>query len=177
MTLPCDPNPINLQNIETEFNGTHPISLNEYYGVASGIPQSGPISMGDFRCRASEYSFIVFNSPGSWKFTPPANVDVLFEVLGAGGGGGGGNLGSGGMAAGGASGAYAKISQKPVSYLTATISVGAGGAAGGYGTTGGTGSSTSVTYNGTTWTATGGGGGGGNSTGYAIQKQNGKRES
>lgn len=39
---------ISLANIQTEFGGSNPISLSEYYGVASGIPASGTISIGDF---------------------------------------------------------------------------------------------------------------------------------
>ena len=39
---------ISLQDIQNEFGGSHPISLSEYYGVASGIPSSGQISMNQF---------------------------------------------------------------------------------------------------------------------------------
>lgn len=39
---------ISLSQIQTEFGGTNPISLNEYYSAASGIPASGTISMNQF---------------------------------------------------------------------------------------------------------------------------------
>lgn len=39
---------ISLQDIQNEFGGSHPISLSEYYGVASGIPGSGQISLNQF---------------------------------------------------------------------------------------------------------------------------------
>tara|TARA_B100000212_G_scaffold134203_1_gene100877 strand:- start:1019 stop:1552 length:534 start_codon:yes stop_codon:yes gene_type:complete len=39
---------ISLQDIQNEFGGSHPISLSEYYGVASGIPSSGQISISQF---------------------------------------------------------------------------------------------------------------------------------
>ena len=39
---------ISLQDIQNEFGGSHPISLSEYYGVASGIPSSGQISVSQF---------------------------------------------------------------------------------------------------------------------------------
>ena len=39
---------ISLADIQTEFGGSNPISLSEYYGVASGVPASGTISIGDF---------------------------------------------------------------------------------------------------------------------------------
>lgn len=39
---------ISLYDIQNEFGGSNPISISEYYGVASGIPSSGTISIGDF---------------------------------------------------------------------------------------------------------------------------------
>jgi hypothetical protein len=39
---------ITLQNIATEFGGTAPHSLTEYYAAATGIPASGVISIQDF---------------------------------------------------------------------------------------------------------------------------------
>jgi len=39
---------ITLAQIQQEFGGSNPISLNEYYGVDTGVPGSGTISMDDF---------------------------------------------------------------------------------------------------------------------------------
>lgn len=39
---------ISLLDIQNEFGGSNPIQLNEYYGVASGIPTSGQISLSNF---------------------------------------------------------------------------------------------------------------------------------
>lgn len=39
---------ISLFNIQTEFGGSNPISISEYYGAASGIPSSGTISFNNF---------------------------------------------------------------------------------------------------------------------------------
>ena len=39
---------ISLADIQTEFGGSNPIGLNEYYGAASGIPASGAIDFADF---------------------------------------------------------------------------------------------------------------------------------
>lgn len=39
---------ISLSQIQTEFGGSNPISLNEYYSAADGIPSSGTISMNQF---------------------------------------------------------------------------------------------------------------------------------
>lgn len=47
MTLPSS-GPISLQQIQAEFGGNAPIAITEYYGVAPGVPTSGPISLADF---------------------------------------------------------------------------------------------------------------------------------
>lgn len=47
MTLPSS-GPLSLSAIQGEFGGSNPISLSEYYGVASGIPTSGSIDISDF---------------------------------------------------------------------------------------------------------------------------------
>lgn len=39
---------ISLNDIQNEFGGSNPIGINEYYGVAPGIPASGQIAIGDF---------------------------------------------------------------------------------------------------------------------------------
>jgi hypothetical protein len=39
---------ISLSNIQTEFGGSNPISLSEYYSAAGGVPASGAISLSDF---------------------------------------------------------------------------------------------------------------------------------
>ena len=39
---------ISLLDIQNEFGGSNPIGINEYYGVAPGIPASGLISLADF---------------------------------------------------------------------------------------------------------------------------------
>lgn len=39
---------ISLNDIQTEFGGTNPISISEYYSAASGVPASGTIALDDF---------------------------------------------------------------------------------------------------------------------------------
>lgn len=39
---------ISLANVQTEFGGSAPISLSEYYSAAAGVPGSGVISLSDF---------------------------------------------------------------------------------------------------------------------------------
>ena len=40
--------PISLLDVQNEFGGSNPIGINEYYGVAAGVPSSGTISLYDF---------------------------------------------------------------------------------------------------------------------------------
>lgn len=40
--------PISLSNVATEFGGTAPHSMSEYYGAAAGIPSQGAIGLGSF---------------------------------------------------------------------------------------------------------------------------------
>jgi len=39
---------ISLSNIQTEFGGSNPIAISEYYAAASGIPSSGTITFNNF---------------------------------------------------------------------------------------------------------------------------------
>jgi len=39
---------LSYQDIQDEFGGSHPISINEYYGAAAGIPASGAIGVNNF---------------------------------------------------------------------------------------------------------------------------------
>jgi len=47
MALPSS-GAISLNDVATEFGGSTPHSLNEYYGVDTGVPSSGTISLSDF---------------------------------------------------------------------------------------------------------------------------------
>lgn len=68
MTLPVSPLAISLANLQTEFGGSNPISLNEYYAggsyvgagtngfpsaVSTAIPGSGQISLSNFHGAAT----------------------------------------------------------------------------------------------------------------------------
>jgi len=46
-------------DIQTEFGGSNPISLDEYYGAASGIPSSGAISMNQFYGKSNAHTITV----------------------------------------------------------------------------------------------------------------------
>lgn len=68
--------PISLNDIATEFGGSTPHSLSEYYG-SGGAPASGPLSIGDFYGLSASFTFRIL-------------------AVAAGGSGGGGNANSGG---------------------------------------------------------------------------------
>ena len=61
MTTPSAP--ISLSDVQTEFGGTNPISINEYYGTGNvvptnlGVPASGTISLGQFRNITNYFTF------------------------------------------------------------------------------------------------------------------------
>ena len=102
-----------LDDIQTEFGGTNPIGMSEYYRGGSfvtdnntSVPTSGEISVSDFYSTVKAY-------------------DVVYHVVGAGGGGGG--AGDGGA---GSSGGSTSISG---SGFTTVTSTGGGGGAGGGG--------------------------------------------
>lgn len=103
--------PISLTQIQTEFGGSDPISLTEYYrGGAyttdnnTGVPTSGAISMaGDF-------------------YGTVRAVAMTYEIIGGGGEGGGGYLGGTG-----ASGTASSFSASGISTVTSSGGVGRGG--------------------------------------------------
>lgn len=109
---------LSFSNIQTEFGGTNPISLSEYYGKASGIPASGTISLSNFLGKGgfsalggtvstwSTYKIHTFTtslasgSAETFTFTVNGTGTVEYFIV-AGGGGGGGGIVPGGGGAGG----------------------------------------------------------------------------
>jgi hypothetical protein len=151
---------ISLSDIQTEFGGSNPISLSEYYGVDT-VPASGAISMSQFYGTSNAYT--------------------LSYLVIAGGAAGGGQYYGGGGGAGGYRNSYGSESSGANSAsLTAytvtggtsiTVTIGAGGAGGRTGMygVGYSGSASQISGSGLTTRATTGGGGGGgyNATGDA----------
>ena len=107
-----------LNDIQTEFGGSNPISISEYYSggplVPAGspapngpIPSSGQISIGEFRgstkisyitatggttSTASGFKYHKFTGPGTFTVSAlgtPGQNHVDVVVVGGGGGGGG----------------------------------------------------------------------------------------
>ena len=181
MTLPVTPNPISLQAIATEFGGSSPVNLTNYYaggahvatgtvgypgGVSTPIPISGPISLQNFYGSSAAYPPTLFTFTTSQNWTVPANVYSI-NMLVVGGGGGGGSTDGSTNEGGGGGGAGGVIFTKNYSVVPGTIFnilIGAGGTAGNGGN-GGYGGDTSISYNlgggPIAVVAYGGGGGGG----------------
>jgi hypothetical protein len=139
---------ISLANIQTEFGGSHPISLSEYYGKDT-VPSSGAISIGNFYgtsdstatggiiTTSGAYTIHTFNSSSSFVLLSTTSIEYL--VVGA--GGGSGTLGGGG----------GDVRTGTLSNLAAgtySITIGNGGAGcttyGGTGGTGGTSTFSSI---------------------------------
>lgn len=127
--MPVPSTNVGMSDIQTEFGGSNPISLSEYYSggplVPSGapapngpIPSSGQIAIGQFRCAenavfvtatggtittSGDYKIHTFNSPGTFNVTCAGNAagsDSIDYMVIAGGGGAGGDAGGGGGAGG-----------------------------------------------------------------------------
>jgi hypothetical protein len=138
---------ISLTDIQTEFGGTNPASLSEYYkggayvlstDYAPNVPTSGKISLSDFYgARKTTVTTLTFTSVGDNFFALPATVvgNLSVTITGGGGGGGGSDSQSG---APGYSGLTVTGSSFPVSAgEIVNCFVGGGGGAGGSGGGGG----------------------------------------
>lgn len=110
--------PLSLTDLQSEYGGSAPISLSEYYRGAltttnnTGVPASGAIRLSQFY-NTKRYipGSAVFTAVGWNTFTLPTYIDAI-TVYAVGGGGGGGNAwgdggcqDQGGAAGGGSSGA------------------------------------------------------------------------
>jgi hypothetical protein len=65
MALPSS-GELSWSQIQTEFGGGHPIGINEYYGVATGIPGSGEIGANHFRGASAA----IYLSLGAFSHAP-----------------------------------------------------------------------------------------------------------
>jgi hypothetical protein len=100
MALPTS-GPLTLSDIQTEFGGSNPISLSEYYkggtyvlttDYAPNVPTSGKISLSDFYgARKTTLSTVTYTTPGDNIFIAPATIvgNLVVTMTGGGGGGGG----------------------------------------------------------------------------------------
>jgi len=146
MALP-ESGPLSLSDIQAEFGGTNPISLNEYYkggafvlntDYAPNVPTSGTINISDFYgARKTTLTTLTFNAVGDNFFTLPATVvgNLVVTMTGAGGGGGGPDSQPGASGYGGLIVTNAQIPVSAGDIVNAYV--GGGGGAGGSGGGGG----------------------------------------
>jgi len=183
--MPVPSTTVSFTNIKTEFGGTNPISLSQYYNISGkfgfnvvGIPTSGSISFNHFRGKTkaliitasitgtnntinsvsnnNNYRYAYFSTSGTFSINNDMTCDIIII---AGGGGGSRNDGMEGGAGGGAGGVgLGTINlKKGVSY---NISIGNGGNGAGSLGDGTTGGNTTITGDVINETAYGGGFGG-----------------
>lgn len=179
-----------LSDIQTEFGGSNPISLSEYYGLVSspsGIPASGnPISIDDFRGKENVYTLTsdVFTSSITLTADDINGSGAAWVGVSGGGGGGAGVIyasssgfgATGSGAPGGAGGIHGLFLSDVTDLIGSSFVAGNGG---GGSTTGGTpgtsGRSTrgssggSSTFSYSSVTAGGGGGGLGGTSGSGAR--------
>ena len=100
MPLPSS-GPLSLNDIQTEFGGTNPIGLNEYYagganvpagttGTNGAVPSSGTISIFNFYGTAKAIrGCATYTTAGTYTWVAPSSGVTSVSVVAIGGGGGG----------------------------------------------------------------------------------------
>ena len=147
MTLPTS-GPISLVDIQTEFGGPTPITLENYYrggayvldtDYAPNVPVSGPISLSDFYgSKRTGLTTVSFNNVGSNFIILPETFSgnlTIVTMTGGGGGGGGPDSYPGRVGYAGLTITGGNIPASPGDVINAFV--GAGGGAGGNGGGGG----------------------------------------
>jgi len=147
MALPAS-GPISLVDIQTEFGGPTPITLENYYrngayvldtDYAPNVPTSGPIKLADFYgAKRTSSTTVSFNNVGSNFIILPATFAgnlTIVSMTGGGGGGGGPDSYPGRVGYAGLTITGGNITASPGDVITAYV--GAGGGAGGSGGGGG----------------------------------------
>jgi hypothetical protein len=147
MTLPTS-GPISLVDIQTEFGGPTPITLENYYrggayvldtDYAPNVPESGPISLSNFySAKRTGLTTVSFNNVGSNFIILPETFSgnlTIVTMTGGGGGGGGPDSYPGRVGYAGLTITGGEIPANPGDVINAFV--GAGGGAGGSGGGGG----------------------------------------
>ena len=142
---------ISLQTVQTEFGGTNPISIDEYYaggsfvqagavGTNGPVPSSGQIALSNFygtekatfisasggsTATVGQFKYHTFTGNGTFTISSTSNTFNTIEYLIVAGGGAGGRQGGGGGGAGGA-----LESSFTASVTSYSVSVGGGGSGG-----------------------------------------------
>ena len=72
---------ISLNDIQTEFGGSNPIAISEYYGAAAGIPSSGTIDLADFYGASAAPPDPVITE-GHTQYTTVGKLSFTYEMDG-----------------------------------------------------------------------------------------------
>lgn len=73
---------LSLLDIATEFGGTAPHSMSEYFGAADGIPASGSVGLGQFRGKSSVLAYTVTGTVNSNYFKPQnASISITNHAV------------------------------------------------------------------------------------------------
>jgi len=139
--------PISLTDIQSEFGGTNPISLSEYYkggayvlttDYAPNVPTSGTISLSDFYgARKTTLTTVTYTVIGDNIFVAPSTIvgNLIVTMTGGAGGGGGPDSQPGYSGYGGLTVTNSQILVSAGDIVNAYV--GGGGGAGGSGGGGG----------------------------------------
>jgi len=159
--MPVPTTNTNLTGIQTEFGGSNPIAISEYYAGGANVPASSPapngpipgsgqIAIGQFRgaenifyttatggteTTSGDYKIHTFTSGGTFGVTQvgngPGGNTVNYLIVA-----GGGNSGSNAEGSGAGAGGYREFSCQPLSVTSYPISIGGpGGESSGFGFT------------------------------------------
>lgn len=177
MALPTS-GPLSLSDIQTEFGGSNPISLSEYYaggayvpsgtsGTYGAVPTSGAISLRNFY-GTSKFTPVTrtYDGTSGTETIPTGATQVVIEVWGGGGGGSGSDTVTPAVGSGGGSGGYVRKTFTLVSgdagktFSYAAGATAAGGALDTVGSAGNNSTCSNGTF-GTSFSLSGSGGGGG----------------
>ena len=75
--------PISLLDVQTEFGGTNPIGIDEYYGAATGVPSSGTISLNDFYGKSVAFVWTQYYLGEQFQFTGILNYSGPIKTPGS----------------------------------------------------------------------------------------------
>jgi hypothetical protein len=183
MTLPTS-GPISLTDIQTEFGGSNPVDLSDYYkggayvtdlDYAPNVPRSGKISVSDFYGAAKTVYFcFTYVNNGSLILPATFRTPLIVTALGGGGGAGGNDAGTPGYPGYAGSIVTGNVAASPGDTVLVYVGGGGGGGRDGAIATPGAGGSSSNGYYGGTGGASGGsgssgsGGGGGGATSLVV---------
>jgi mucin-19 len=177
---------ISLQDIQTEFGGSNPLGLNEYYkggayvsetDYAPNVPTSGPISLSDFygAAKTTLYTYS-YGSDAAIILPNTFRSPMTITALGGGGGAGGNDAGTPGYPGYAGKIVTATVSANPGDIVNVYIGGGGGGGRDGAIAPPGVGGTSNCGYYGGTGGASGGSGssgsGGGGGAATVIQTNN-----